>query len=247
VQLCPKCGDSAALTRRQINKTLVKYSYPAFAGMCGIVVADLFYPMLDRDRFLIAGVCLFLAPGLFHVVSSARKRLAIDVRNIRHAYLSGGAVSIFLAILMAGNGGLDNSPSTAMRTTVLSEQAVRGKSGTNYTVKVRSWRPGRATEQLGVNGRTYRSVSTGKGVEVEMHRGFFGLPWYSGVYWEGDRTTGLGRLSNLRQGWGAVCGAALRIGGIRAGYFRCQSPNNEFLEDIGGGSCANADQSVFKS
>ena len=211
VQLCPKCGGSAALTRRQINKTLVKYSYPAFAGMCGIVIADLCYPMLDRDPFLMAGVCLVLVPGLFHLVSSMLKRLAVDVGRIQRAYLSAGALSIFLAIFMAGNGALDNSPSTAMRATVLSEQAVRGKSGTNYTVKVRSWRPGRATEQLGVNGRTYRSVSTGKGVEVEMHRGFFGLPWYSGVYSEGDRTTGLGRLSDLRQGWGAVCGAALRI------------------------------------
>src|SRR6202047_3309861 len=91
VQLCPQCGGSAALTGRQINKALAKYSYPAFGGLVGIVIANLFYPMLDRDPFLIAGVCLFLLPGLFHVVSSARKRLAIDVRNIRHAYLSGGA------------------------------------------------------------------------------------------------------------------------------------------------------------
>jgi hypothetical protein len=107
VQLCPKCGGSAALTRRQINKTLVKYSYPAFAGLCGIVVADLFYPMLDRDPFLIAGVCLFLVPGLFHVVSSMRKRLTVDIDRIQRAYLSAGAVSVFLAILMACNGALD--------------------------------------------------------------------------------------------------------------------------------------------
>lgn len=70
VQLCPNCGSDAQ-TRRQINKALVKYSYPAFGGLAGIVIADLFYPMLDRDP-LIAGVCLFLVPGLFHVISSAR-------------------------------------------------------------------------------------------------------------------------------------------------------------------------------
>jgi len=184
VQLCPKCGGSAALTRRQINKTLVKYSYPAFAGLCGIVVADLFYPMLDRDPFLIAGVCLFLVPGLFHVVSSMRKRLTVDIDRIQRAYLSAGVVSVFLAILMACNGALDNSPTTATHTTVISAQAVRGRSGTNYTVKAQSWRPGRTTEELGVSGRTYRSVSVKKGIVVEMHVGRFGLPWYSGVYSE---------------------------------------------------------------
>src|ERR1700731_2250909 len=104
VQLCPKCGGSAALTRGQINKTLLKYSSPAFAGLCGIVVADLFYPRLDRDPFLIAGVCLFLVPGLFHVVSSMRQRLAVDVGRIQRAYLSGGALGVFLPILLAGNG-----------------------------------------------------------------------------------------------------------------------------------------------
>ena len=184
VRICPACGDPAALTRRQTNKTLTKYSYPAFGGLAGIVVANLVYPMLDRDPFLIAGVGFFLVPGLFHVVSSFRKRLALDVRRIQRAYLSGGALNIFLALLMAGNGALDNSPATAVRTMVLSKQAVSGRYSTSYTVRARSWRPGRATEELGVSGRTYRSFSPEKGIVVEMHPGRFGLPWYSGVYSE---------------------------------------------------------------
>jgi len=184
MQLCPQCGGSAALTGRQINKALAKYSYPAFGGLAGIVIANLFYPMLDRDPFLIAGVCLFLLPGLFHVVSSFRKRLALDVSRIQRAYLAAGAVSVFLALLMACNGALDHSPATPVRTTVLYKQAVRGRYGTSYTVKTQSWRPGRTTEELGVSGRTYRSVSTAKGIVVEMHPGRFGLPWYSRVFSE---------------------------------------------------------------
>jgi hypothetical protein len=183
VQLCPKCGGTA-LTRRQINKALVKYSYPAFGGLVGIVIANLLYPMLDRDPFLIAGVCVLLVPGLLHVVSSARKRLAMDVGRIQLAYLCGGAMSIFLALLMGCNGALDHSAATPVRTSLVYKQIVRGKSGPSYTLRVRSWRPGRATEDLGVNGRTYRSVSTEKGVVVELHRGVFGLAWYSEVFSE---------------------------------------------------------------
>jgi hypothetical protein len=184
LQVCPTCGGSAALKGRQINKALAKYSYPAFGGLAGIVIANLFYPMLDRDPFLIAGVCLFLVPGLFHVVSSFRKRLALDVRRIQRAYLSAGAVSVFLALLMACNGAFDHSPATAVRTSLLYKQVVQGKSGPSYTLRMRSWRPGRATEELGVSGRTYRSVSAAKGIVVEMHPGRFGLPWYSRVFSE---------------------------------------------------------------
>src|SRR6267154_6568314 len=36
------------------------------------------------------------------------------------------------------------------------KQGVRGKSGPSYTLRVRSWRAGRATEDLGVEARTYR-------------------------------------------------------------------------------------------
>jgi len=184
LQLCPNCGGSAALTRRQVNKALVKYSYPAFGGLAGIVITNFFYPMLDRDPFLIAGVCLFLVPGLFHVISSARKRLVVDVVRIQRAYLSGGALSIFLALLMGCNGAFDHSSATSVRTSLVYKQVVRGKSGPSYTLRVLSWRPCRATEDLGVNGCTYRSASTEKGVVVEMHRGAFGLPWYSGAYSE---------------------------------------------------------------
>src|ERR1700676_561381 len=108
-QVCPKCGGSAARTRRQVNKALVKYSYPVFGGLIGIVIANLYYPMLDRDPFLIAGVCLFLVPGLFHVISSARKRLVVDVGRIQRAYLCAGTVAVFLALLMACNGAFDKS------------------------------------------------------------------------------------------------------------------------------------------
>src|SRR5713226_3799058 len=107
VRLCPNCGAAPAATSRKINQALVKYSYPAFGGLAGIVIANLYYPMLDRDPFLIAGVCLFLLPGLFHVVSSFRRRLSLDISRIQRAYLCGGALSIFLALLMACNGALD--------------------------------------------------------------------------------------------------------------------------------------------
>src|ERR1700730_1091079 len=184
VQLCPKCGSSPTLTRRKVSQALSKYASPTIGGLLGIVIADRYFPLLERNTFLIVGLCAVFAPVLFHIVSSVRKRLSLDAGRLQRAYLSAGALTIFLALLIACNGAFDKSPATQVSTSLLYKQVVRGKSGPSYTLRVRSWRAGRATEDLGVDARTYRRVSVERGVVVEMHRGAVGLPWYSGVFSE---------------------------------------------------------------
>src|ERR1700730_12767566 len=109
VRLCPNCGGSPALTRRKANQALIKYSYAILAGLLGILIADHFFPLLDRNAFLIAGLCVFFAPVVFHLVSSVRKRLGLDLDRLRRSYLWAGAVAVFLALLMACNGAFDKS------------------------------------------------------------------------------------------------------------------------------------------
>jgi hypothetical protein len=151
-------------------------------GLLGIVIANGCFPLLDRDAFLTAGLCAFFAPVVLHVVSSWRKRLTQDAGRLQRAYLYAGAVTIFRALFIACNGALDKSPVTPVRTTIVSKRITRGRYGAaSYTLTVSSWRPGRATEAFAVDGRTYRATSVQKLVVVEMHRGLFGLPWYSGV------------------------------------------------------------------
>ena len=170
--------------RRRVNRALGKYSYGLLGGLIGIILADRFFPALDHNIFLIAGVLSFFLPVLYHLISSVRKRLAQDLERLQKAYFYAGVVNVFLAVVLAGNGGLDKSPTTPVHTTVLRKQVTRGRSGPSYTVAVPSWRPGKSTEVLSVNAQEFRSVSVGKGAIVEMHRGAFGLPWYSGVFSE---------------------------------------------------------------
>jgi hypothetical protein len=185
VRLCPNCGGAPAVTNRKINQALVKYSYPMAGGFLGIVIANALFSLLDRDAFFTAGLCAFFAPVVLHVVSSFRKRVALDAGRLQRAYLYAGAVTVFLALFIAGNGALDQSPVTPVRTTLISKQVTVGRYGRlSYTLRVRSWRAGRATEDFNVSGRTYRTTSTEKAVVVEIHRGRLGLPWYSGVFSE---------------------------------------------------------------
>jgi hypothetical protein len=105
----------------------------------------------------------------------------VNLGRIQRAYVVAGGVSVLLALLIACNGGFDRSAATPVTTTIIRKQVVRGRSGPSYTLKVRSWRPGRTTESLGVQAETYRIASQEKPIVVEMHHGVFGLPWYSGV------------------------------------------------------------------
>ena len=184
VRVCPSCGALPALTRQKANRVLIKYSYAVLAGLLGILIADYYFPLLDRNAFLITGMCVLFAPVIFHVISSARGRLGVNLGRIQRAYVVAGGVSVLLALLIAGNGGLDRSAATPVTTTMIRKQVVRGKSGPSYTLKVKSWRPWRSTESLGVHAETYRSASQEKPIVVEMHRGAFGVPWYSGVFSE---------------------------------------------------------------
>jgi hypothetical protein len=184
VRVCPNCGALPALTRQKANRVLIKYSYAVLAGLLGILIADYYFPLLDRNAFLITGMCVLFAPVIFHVIISARGRLGVNLGRVQRAYVVAGGASFLLALLIACNGGFDRSAATPVTTTILRKQMVRGRSGPSYTLRVRSWRPGRSTESLGVHAETYRSVSEERPVVVEVHRGAFGMPWYSGVSFE---------------------------------------------------------------
>ena len=162
----------------------MKYSYPLVAGLVGILIADRYFPLVDRDTLFVVEMCAFFAPIVFHIVSGIRKRLLADMERLKQAYIVAAAVTLLIALFIACNGGFDHSAATPVSTALLRKQVVRGKSGPSYTLVVRSWRPGRETEKLGVDERTYYSVSSQKKLVVEVHRGALGLPWYSAVFSE---------------------------------------------------------------
>jgi hypothetical protein len=178
---CPACGESAVAAARAVNKDLQKYSYPLPAGLLGILAATHYYPPLDSDPLLIAGLCVLFLPIVMHVVIAARKRLRANSGRLRTAYICSGGFLILLAALMLLNGALDGSPVRSVKTAIIRKSIARGRSSTTHTLVVSSWRPGRRQEKLEVNRQTYQSVLLGEPIEVEMHGGFFRLPWYGPI------------------------------------------------------------------
>jgi hypothetical protein len=157
------------------------YPLLSLAGLFGVIAAIHFYPLLDSNTFFVITLCIFFFPMIFHVVSAVRKRLALDVKRLKSAYVYGGAAVVMLAFVIAGNGALDSSPVRLVRSSMIRKNITSGRYSTTHHLHVSSWRPGRSTEDLAVGVPLYVRASVGQPVAVEVHNGLFGLPWYGQI------------------------------------------------------------------
>ncbi len=178
---CPGCGGKPIPSAKQINKELTNYPIPCLAGLFGVLAAVHFYPPLDRHSLFVLALCLFFIPGIFHVVSAVRKRLALDVDRLKKAYLYSGSAVVLLALLIASNGTLDMSPTRIVKSSILRKNISSGRHSTTHNFFVTSWRPGRSTEDLAVAVSLYVRASVGQAITIEVHNGLFGLPWYGQI------------------------------------------------------------------
>jgi hypothetical protein len=163
--------------QKNLEKSLNRYFPLLLPGLFGGLLAWILYPPLDAGPFVAFGLCVFLLPLILQLTSSLRERLGDDIGRLRTAYVYSGITLTVLASLLLLNGWLDKSPRTVMRTSVIGKTVTRGKGGSEYIVTVTSWRPGRRTEDFYVGSIGFNRFVVGKTIRVELHRGFFGLPW----------------------------------------------------------------------
>ena len=136
---------------------------PLAPGAFGVFIAYNLYPLLD-GRFALMGIVFlfFLLTGL-----------------VQRATVLSGLALVLLAATLFLNGGLDRAPLTVVKTTVIDKATVTGsqRTGTHYHVIVSSWRPGRRQEEFDVDSGIYHRMVVGRAAAVELHKGYFSLPW----------------------------------------------------------------------
>jgi len=181
-KLCPNCGGPPALTPAQINDALKVHTLVDLGGLIGILFATWRYPLLDQDPVLAAALFLFVVPILTYLFLAIRKRAAAHLGLLKRLFAWSAGALVALVLFVAINGGLDNHPSEMRPSVVLGKSASRGRGGTYYTIYISpSWRAGKDTEKLPVNGQTYSAVYKGESVVIEVHQGALGLSWFSSV------------------------------------------------------------------
>jgi hypothetical protein len=135
------------------------------------VTAAYRYPLVDRNVPLSIILMIFV-PIVLARFAFKRKEVKQIVPLV--------VVGIFAAFLFL-NGSLDTHPPEQIEARVIAKSVRYGK-GSNYVLTVApSWRDGRTEENLGVSSATYWKIAEAQPVQVTVHRGAFGLPWYSSV------------------------------------------------------------------
>jgi hypothetical protein len=175
------CSGTAFPSAKDVRKSLNKYSLLLAPGLLGCLLAYIIYPPLDQGLLVTFGLCAIFLPMVLQLRSILRKRLSEDVGRLRTAYLYSSLALALLALLLLLNGRLDRSPRSLVTTTVVQKKAVRHRSGTQHVLTVSSWRPGRSTEDFDVGSRAFDRAVVGKTATVELHHGYFGLPWSGNV------------------------------------------------------------------
>jgi hypothetical protein len=158
-----------------------KYFLLLVPGLLGNLLGYALYPPLDAGPLLGFGLCVFSLPVLLQLASGLRKRLSENVGRLRTVYAYSSLALMLLALLLLLNGWLDGSPPNAVRSTVIQKTATMRKAGIQYRLTVSSWRPGRSGKEFEVGSRTFNRAVVGKTVTVELHKGFFGLPWSGSI------------------------------------------------------------------
>ncbi len=88
------------------------------------------------------------------------------------------ALAAIVAIVLM-NQFLDRAPAQKVYATVVYKHA-GGRS--NYYLNVApSWRKDKTFESLDVGGTTFSNAHVGDAVSIELHPGFFHLPWHGNV------------------------------------------------------------------
>jgi hypothetical protein len=149
------------------------------------MVANRFYPPLDSDKLFVIAWCAFFLPIILSFVSAVRWGLVLGANRLKAAYFCCGAISVLLALLIALNGSLDRSPVSLVKSSILrTSRPTRRYAGLKLFVA--SWRPGRNTEKLWVAVPVSLTAAPGQSISVEVHKGFFDLPWYGEIkpLWE---------------------------------------------------------------
>jgi hypothetical protein len=136
------------------------------------------YPPVDRGLPMGMMLFAFLFPVALQMFSFIRP--GKSARNWLPLYVSTSVALLLLAISLFVNGGLDRSPTEKVRTTIVRKTVLRGKQ-TNYDLTLSPWRQDGNVKHFSVTSSIFSRAVVGKTATIDVHHGFFGLPWYSSI------------------------------------------------------------------
>ncbi len=182
LQLISRPGSLTAPVSSRGGTKPVVYILLMVPGVILSLHAQGLYHPLDARVPMGFMLSVFLLPVALQMLSFLRRRPSENVGRWGALYICSGLALVLLAFLLFLNGGLDGSPLNRVRTTVIRKAVISsGKGSTRYNLTVSSWRAGGNVENFNVVRNVFDRAVVGKTVTVELHKGFFGLPWWGSI------------------------------------------------------------------
>jgi hypothetical protein len=159
------------------------YLWGALAEFIAIAVVTDRYPFLNSGYVVLICVVLLFATYLTHAtLRRSRSRRPLH-RFLRKIVLCASVGFAAFAGFVWANGALDKSPPAVVYAGIIQKSAIhlRYSSYIYHLIVSPSWRPSRNDETLIVDSSLYQQAKVGDTVSINLHRGWFHLPWYNHV------------------------------------------------------------------
>ena len=172
---------SGKLTRKEVDRILRWRTFALLTGLLAVLTVCTAYQPLDKGPVFFLALFLFALPMTWYLVSALRKRQVENSATLKQLFGWSAGFTIALFTMLLANGLLDRTPPQQIRCSLLRAYESSGRRSHYYHLIVRSWRPHHETENMEVGKFTYQRASSSRTVTLELHPGFFGMPWYGRV------------------------------------------------------------------
>lgn len=178
--VCPRCGNAPTVPWRKFNKSLTGAFWVLILG--GIVAFFVTSRLLDRLPVLLLSLILWVGPLIVRYLAVRGKWADSHQRIMRMVFRWAAIAMAGMIAIIVANSSLDRVPATEIHLYVLAKSSHAGKGGPDYVLIVGpSWRAGRDREALDVGRDIFSRAHVGGAVSIDLHPGFFHLPWYNNV------------------------------------------------------------------
>lgn len=163
------------------KRTPVLYILLMVPGVFVSLLALTVYPPVNTRLAMGIMLCIFVLPVLLLMLGFVRKQPSGDIGVWKRIYLVSSLALVLFGVLLFLNGNLDKSNPRVVKATVVQKTILRGRRGTQYSITVSSWQPGRIVEYFNISSDVYNKAVVGKMVTVELHNGLFAFPWHGKI------------------------------------------------------------------
>ncbi len=184
---CSICGLTSAAAELVFRRRLLRQMAMFLAGSLAFPYISQLYPPLDLDAMLVFFGVVFFAGLVLGFFLDKGARAHKDIEVLKHLFSGLIPVPFIFCVALFLNGRLDSPAKVQYHDSVVDGRyQMKGIVRGSRRLFVDSWRAGRRYERLAVDADGFDRFHDGDRIVVGVEPGVIGIPWFYGVYRQGE-------------------------------------------------------------